>query len=82
MRVESQHSAYAVIGIAFVIAIEEPSTDFSQIVLSDVFTAPRSKRVPTRRPAVHKNVSHVALPRVKQNTVSEGLTALGGGAQR
>jgi hypothetical protein len=82
MRVESQDSTYAVTDIAFVLPVEEPSADFSQIVHSDVFTAPRTKGVPTRRPAVHQKVSHVAPPRVKQNTVSEGLTTLGGGAQR
>jgi hypothetical protein len=72
MRVESQISAYAVIGVAFGIAVEEPRADFFQIVRSDVFTAPRAKRLPARRPAVHQNVSHVALPRVKQSTASEG----------
>jgi hypothetical protein len=72
MRVESQGRTYAVIGITFGIAIEEPRADFFQIVFSDVFTAPRTKGSPARRPAVHQNVSHVALPRVKQNTASEG----------
>jgi hypothetical protein len=82
MTVESQDRTLAVIGIAFVIAVEEPRADFSQIARSDVFTAPRTKGLPARRPAVHQKVSHVAPPRVKQNTVSEGLTTLGGGAQR
>jgi hypothetical protein len=43
MRIESQDSTYAVIDIAFVIAVDEPSADLSQIVHSDVFTAPRTK---------------------------------------
>jgi hypothetical protein len=72
MRVESQISAYAVIGIAFVIAVEEPSADLFQIACSDALTTPRTKGFPARRPAVYQNVSHVALPRVKQNTMSEG----------
>jgi hypothetical protein len=40
MTVESQDRTLAVIGIAFVIAVEEPRADFSQIARSDVFTAP------------------------------------------
>jgi hypothetical protein len=72
MRVESQSSAYAVIGIAFVIAVEEPSADLFQIAHADVLTTPGTKGFPARRPAVYQYVSHVALPRLKQNTVAEG----------
>lgn len=72
MRVESQSSAYAVIGIAFVIAVEEPSADLFQIAHTDVLTTPRTEGTPARRPAVYQNVSHVALLRLMQNTVSEG----------
>jgi hypothetical protein len=60
------------IGIAFVIAVEEPSADFFQIARSDVVTASRTKGLPAWRPAVYQNVSHVALPALKQNTVPEG----------
>jgi hypothetical protein len=78
VRAESQVGTCAVIGVTFVITVEDPSADFSQIVRSDVFTAPRTKGFPARCPAVYQNIPHVALLGAKQNTASEGWRTLRG----
>ena len=82
MIFENQDRAFAVIGVAIKIAVGEPRPDLSQIVRSDRLTAQNTERSRARRPAIHQYESHVAPPNVKQNTVSEGWKALGGGAQR
>lgn len=82
MIVESKDGLFAVIGVAFVIAVKEPRPNFSQIARPDSFTAQHTKRLRSGRPAIHQYESHVAPPNAKQNTVSDGCKTLGGGAQR
>ena len=64
------------------IAVGEPRPDFSQIVRADWLTAKHTESMRTGRPAIYQHESHVAPPNAKQNTVSDGRNALGGGAQR
>jgi hypothetical protein len=82
MYFENQHGALAVIGVAIMIAVGQLRPDFSQIARTDWLTAPHAERLPAGRPAIHQYESHVAPPNAKQNTVSDGCKALGGGAQR
>jgi hypothetical protein len=82
MIFESQDGLFAVIGVAIMIAVGEPRSDFSQIARSDRLTAQYAERLRAGRPAIHQDESHVAPPNAKQNTVSDGWKALGGGAQR
>jgi hypothetical protein len=64
------------------IAVGEPRPDFSQIARPDWLTAQHTERLRAWRPAIHQYESHVAPPKAKQNTVSDGWETLGGGAQR
>ena len=82
MMFEIQHGASAVIGVAIMIAVGEPRPDFSQIARPDWLAAQHTERLRAGRPAIHQYESHVAPPNAKQNTVSDGWKALGGGAQR
>ena len=82
MIFNSQDGAFAVFGVAFIIAVGEPRLDFSQIARPDRLTAQHAEGLRAGRPAIHQDESHVAPPTAKQNTVSDGWKALGGGAQR
>jgi hypothetical protein len=82
MIVVSHDGAFAVIGVAIMIAIGKPRPDFSQIARPDWGTAQHTADLRTGRPAIHQYESHVAPPNAKQNTVSDGCETLGGGAQR
>ena len=82
MIFENQHSLFAVIGVAIMIAVGEPCPDFSQIAGPDWVTAQHADRLRAGRCAIHQDESHVAPPNAKQNTVSDGCKTLGGGAQR
>src|SRR5258708_13745627 len=80
MIFESQHGAFAVLGVAFVITIGEPRLDFPQIARPDRLTAQRAERLPAGRPAIDQDESHVAPPNAKENTVSDEWKAPGSGA--
>jgi hypothetical protein len=82
MNLESQHGALAVVGVAIMIAVGEPRPDFPQIVRPDRLAAQHTKSLQAGPPAIHQYESHVAPPKVKQYTVSDGRLTLGGGAQR
>ena len=82
MTFDSHDGRFAVIGVATMIAVGEPRPDFSQIARSDWLTAQHTERLRAGRPAIYQDESHVAPPNAKQNTVSGGWKALGGGAQR
>jgi hypothetical protein len=70
MIFESQDSAFAVFGVAFIITVGEPRPDFSQITRRDRLTAQHTERLRAGRPAIHQDESHVAPPNAKQDTVS------------
>ena len=72
MIFESQDGAFAVLGVAIMIAVGEPRLDLSQIARPDRLAAQRAAGLPARRPAIHQNEPHVAPPNAKQNTVSDG----------
>ena len=82
MMFDSQHGAFAVFGVAFIITVGDPRFDFSQIARPDRPTAQRTERFRAGRSAIHQDESHVAPPNAKQNTVSEGCKTLGGGTHR
>ena len=82
MTFENHDCASAVIGVTSVIAVDEMGSGFPQIACLDLPIAHRTERLPAGRPAIHQNEPHVAPPNAKQNTVSDGWRALGGGAQR
>src|SRR3982074_144911 len=86
MNFESQNRRFAVSGVAPRIAVAEPRPDLPQIARPDWLTAQHTGRLLAGRPAIHQyeshRASHVAPPNAKQNTVSDGREALGGGAQR
>jgi hypothetical protein len=56
-----------VIGVAIVIAVAEPRSDFSQIAYPDWFAAHHTEAFWTGRPAIHKHESHVTPAGAKQN---------------
>ena len=70
------------IGVTSVIAVDEMGSGFPQIAGLDLPIAHHTERLPAGRPAIHQDESHVAPPKVKQNTVSDWCETLGGGAQR
>src|SRR6202022_504259 len=82
MICQNQDRAFAVIGVAIMIAVGEPRPDLSQIVRPDRLAAQHTERLRAGCPAIHQYESHVAPPKAKQNTVSDGGKALGGGAHR
>src|SRR5437016_5359557 len=82
MMFDSQDGPSAVIGVASMIAVGELGVDFSQIARPDWPAVKHTQALWAGRPAVHQYESHVAPPNAKQNTVSDGWKALGGGAQR
>lgn len=82
MPLESLDGSLAVIGIAVLVAVRQPRLDFSQIAPPDRPAAQHALGLCAGRPSVHQYESHVAPPNAKQNTVSDGWNALGGGAQR
>ena len=62
MIFENQDGAFAVIGVAIMIAVGEPRTDFSQIVRPDWLAAQHTERLRAGRPAIHQHESHVPPP--------------------
>jgi hypothetical protein len=82
MTFENHEGAFAVLGIAIMTAVGEPRPDFPQIARHDRLTAQDTAGLSAGRPAIYQYESHVAPPNAKQNTVSDGCKALGGGAQR
>ena len=68
---ECKDGSLAVIGVAPVIAVEEPRHDVSQVALPDRLTAQRTERLRAGCPAVHQDEFHVASPDAK-NIVSAG----------
>ena len=82
MTLESQNGFLAVIGIAMMVAVRQPRLDLSEIAAPDRPAAQHTRGLCAGRPPIHQYESHVAPPSAKQNTVSDGWKALGGGAQR
>src|SRR5580692_846606 len=82
MICDGQDRTPAVGGVAVMIAVEEPGPHFSKIACADCLTAQHTGGFLGGRPGIHQYELHVAPPSAKQNTVSDGLKALGGGAQR
>ena len=74
--------AIAVGCVAIMIAVWKPGPNFPQVGRPNRLAALHAVASPTWRPAIHQNVSHVAPPNAKQNTVSDELKPAGGGAQR
>jgi hypothetical protein len=72
MIFENQDGAFAVFGVAIMIAVRESGVDFSQIARPDRLTAQHAESSRAGGPAIDQNVSHVAPPKAKQNTVSDG----------
>jgi hypothetical protein len=70
MICQSQDGAFAMIGVAIMIAVDEVRSEFAQIVWPDWPTAQRTDGLPTGHPAIHQYEPHVAPPGVKQNSVS------------
>jgi hypothetical protein len=79
---EKQERAVAVIRVAIVITVSEVRPDFAQVACFDRLIAHHAEGSSAGRPSVHQYESHVAPPNAKQNTVSDGREAVGGGAQR
>jgi hypothetical protein len=67
-----------VIGVAIVTAVGEVRPEFSQVACFDRLVAAHAKGPWVRRPAIHQDEFHVALPNAKQYAVAEGWKALGG----
>jgi len=65
MIVENQDGLFAVIGIAFIIAVGEPCPDFPQIARPDWLAAPYTEGLWAGRPAIHQDESHVESPHAK-----------------
>jgi hypothetical protein len=53
------------IRVAFVIAVNEMRSKFSQIVCSDRLIAHHTEGLRARRPAIHQNESHVPPPKAQ-----------------
>jgi len=79
---QRQKRNIAVLELTLVIAIGEPSWNFSQVHPPERLAALRTERWWGRYPAVHQDEFHMPPPNEKQNTVLDGLRLLGGGAQR
>ena len=62
MILECKDGSLAVIDVAFVIAVEEPRHDVSQVALPDWLAAQRTGRLRAGCPAIHQDESHVASP--------------------
>ena len=77
MICQNQDRAFAVIGVAIMIAVGEPRPDLSQVARPDRLTAQHTERLRAGRPAIHQDESHVGPPHAKQNTVSDQSRALG-----
>ena len=60
MIFENQHSLFAVIGVAIMIAVGEPCPDFSQIARADWLTAQHTESLRAGRRAIRQDESHVA----------------------
>jgi hypothetical protein len=75
MIFDSQHGAFAVFGVAFIITVGDPRLDLSQIARPDRLAAQRTERSWAGRPAIHQDESHVAPLDAKQNIrmLSDGL---------
>jgi hypothetical protein len=71
MILECKGGSFAVIGVALVIAVEEPRHDVSQVTLPDRLTAQRAERLRAGCPAIHQDEFHVASPSAK-NIMSAG----------
>ena len=66
MIFDSQHGAFAVFGVAFIITVGDPRLDFSQIARPDRLTAQRTEGLRAGRSAVQQYEFHVAPPNAKQ----------------
>ena len=75
---ESLDRTPAVMRIAIVIAVEELRPDLSQVAGPNWLTAQHTGVLLEGRPVIHQYEFHVAPPNAKQNTVTDGCTALGG----
>ena len=64
--------------VAIVIAVGEVRPDFSQVTCFDRLQTARTKGPWARRPAIHQDEFHVALPNAKQYAVAEGWEPLAG----
>jgi len=65
---ERQDGAFAVIGVAIMIAVDEVRPDFSQVACPDWLTAQHAEGLRAGNPAIHQNEFHVAPPSAKQQT--------------
>src|ERR1700710_2884163 len=81
MICQGQHGAFAMIGVAIMIAVDEVRSDFAQVVCPDCLAAQRTEGLPAARSAIDQYEPHVAPPSAKQKTVSDGLRFSGGGAE-
>jgi hypothetical protein len=68
---ESLGGTFAVIGVAIMIAVEEPGSDFSKIGCPDRLTAQHTRGLFTGLPVIHQNEFHVAPPGATQNAASD-----------
>ena len=71
MILECKDGSLAVIGVAPVIAVEEPRHDVSQVALPDWLTAQRTERLRAGCPAIHQDEFHGASPNAN-NILSAG----------
>ena len=60
MILENQHSLFAVIGVAIMIAVGELCPDFSEIARPDSLTAQHTESLRVGRRAIRQDESHVA----------------------
>ena len=82
MALNQLNGANAMGRVTIVVAVGKLGSDFSKVGHPDRLATPYAVGLPTWRPAIHQNVSHVAPPNAKQNTVSDELNPTGGGAHR
>jgi hypothetical protein len=78
MTFQKQDGAFAVVRVASVIAVEEMRPDLAQVACADRLIAHHTAGLPTRRPAIHQDESHVASPNAGQSPVFDGWWAFGG----
>jgi hypothetical protein len=68
---ESLRGTFAVIGVAIMIAVEEPGSDFSKIGCPDRLTAQHTRGLLAGLPVIHQYEFHVAPPGATQNAASD-----------
>jgi hypothetical protein len=76
MTFEKQDRAFAVTGVAIVVAVRELSPGFAQVARSDWLTAQHTEGFQAGRPAIHQYESHVAPPGERGDAQCIRLTAL------